>query len=171
MSPPVKLPEGTSILIVDDFQDNIDVLARRLRNRDVAVYEANDGHDALELLATTPVDIILLDVMMPGMSGLDVVRKIRARRAAAALPIIMVSARTDQAMIVDCLTAGANDYVTKPIDFNVVAARINVQLAVRDTYRLALRDRSRHMSDAEEARARLSEAEETISRIRQTKAG
>jgi DNA-binding response OmpR family regulator len=165
MTTPFNLPEGTSILIVDDTQDNIDVLARRFRNREVTVHEANDGQEALELLSTTPIDIILLDVMMPGMSGLDVVKKVRAKRSAAALPIIMVSARTDQGMIVDCLAAGANDYVTKPVDFAVVAARINVQLGVRETYRVALRDRSKHITAAEEARAKLHEAEETIAKL------
>ncbi|MEN9856005.1 MAG: hypothetical protein RL186_1840 [Pseudomonadota bacterium] len=165
-SPSITIPKDTRILIVDDLQDNIDVIARRLRNRDVDVYEANDGVEALEILGVTAIDIILCDVMMPGMSGLEVVKKIRSKRSAAALPIIMVSARTDQAIMVECLQAGANDYVTKPVDFNVVCARIQTHLMVRDTYRTALRDRSKQISNAEDSRIRLQEAEETIARMK-----
>jgi DNA-binding response OmpR family regulator len=161
--------QSFTCLIVDDLQDNIDVIARRMRNRNATVVEANDGQEALEMLSTTPVDIILLDVMMPGMSGLEVVRKIRAKRSAAALPIIMVSARTDQAMVVECLQAGANDYVTKPVDFAIIAARVQAQLAVRETYRAALRDRSRHIQAAEEAKAQLVMAQDALSQLRAAK--
>jgi DNA-binding response OmpR family regulator len=162
----IQIPKDTKVLIIDDLQDNIDVIARRLRNRDVEVFEANDGVEALEILGVSPIDIILCDVMMPGMSGLEVVKKIRSKRSAAALPIIMVSARTDQSIMVECLQAGANDYVTKPIDFQVVCARIVTHLMVRDTYRTALRDRSRQMNNAEDSRIRLIEAEETIVRLK-----
>jgi DNA-binding response OmpR family regulator len=156
---------NTNILIVDDMQDNIDVLARRLRNRQATVYEASDATEALDILSVSPIDILLLDVMMPGLSGLDVVKKIRTKRSAAAMPIIMVSARTDQAMMVECLQAGANDYVTKPVDFQIVSARITTQLGIRETYRAALRDRSKHIGLAEERRVRLAEAEAKIASL------
>jgi DNA-binding response OmpR family regulator len=104
--------------------------------------------------------------MMPGMSGLEVVKKVRTKRTAAALPIIMVSARTDQSIMVECLQAGANDYVTKPVDFHVVCARIMTHLSVRETYRGALRDRSKQMNTAEENRMKLQEAEATIARLK-----
>lgn len=162
----IETPKGSNILIVDDLQDNIDVIARRLRNREVNVFEANDGAEAIEILGVSPIDIILLDVMMPGMSGLEVVKKIRTKRSAAALPILMVSARTDQAIMVECLQAGANDYVTKPVDFNVVCARIMTHLMVRETYRGALRDRSKQMNNAEESRVKLADAEATIARLK-----
>jgi DNA-binding response OmpR family regulator len=155
----------THLLIVDDMQDNIDVLARRLRNRGATVYEASSATEALELLSVYQIDLILLDVMMPGISGLDVVKKIRFKRSSAALPIIMVSARTDQEIMLECLEAGANDYVTKPVDFQVFCARIVAQLRIRETYREALRDRSRHISLAEENRALLLEAEAVIARL------
>jgi DNA-binding response OmpR family regulator len=162
----ISIPKETKILIIDDLQDNIDVIARRLRNRDIEVFEANDGQEGLDILGVSPIDIILLDVMMPGMSGLEVVKKVRTKRSAAALPIIMVSARTDQSIMVECLQAGANDYVTKPVDFNVVCARIMTHLMVRETYRGALRDRSKQMHNAEDSRMRLQEAEETIARLK-----
>jgi DNA-binding response OmpR family regulator len=166
MSQGIGLNPGTSVMIIDDNQDNIDVLARRLINRDIKVTECLDGMEALEMLVGLPIDIVLCDVMMPGMSGLEVVQRIRSIRSQAALPIIMVSARTDQKMIVDCLQAGANDYVTKPIDFQVVCARIQVQLAIRDTYKAALTDRSRQIRKAEDALARLADAQETIAQLR-----
>jgi CheY-like chemotaxis protein len=162
----VPVPPGTNVLIIDDMQDNIDVLARRFTSRGVNVFEANDGLEALQLLGVTPVDVILCDVMMPVMSGLEVVRKVRSKRSAAALPIIMVSARTDQAMIVDCLQAGANDYVTKPVDFAVVCARIYAQLVIRDTYKAALADRSKQIRSVEEARAELEDMRGEIERLR-----
>jgi DNA-binding response OmpR family regulator len=155
----------THLLVVDDMQDNIDVLARRLRSRGATVYEASSAAEALELLSVYQIDLILLDVMMPGVSGLEVVKKIRLKRSSAALPIIMVSARTDQAIMLECLEAGANDYVTKPVDFPIVCARIITQLRIRETYREALRDRSRHISLAEENRALLLEAEAVIARL------
>jgi DNA-binding response OmpR family regulator len=155
----------THLLIVDDVQDNIDVLARQLRNRGATVYEASSANEALELLSVYQIDLILLDVMMPGMSGLDVVKRIRPKRSSAALPIIMVSARIDQEIMLECLEAGANDYVTKPVDFQLFCARIIAQLRIRETYREALRDRSRHITLAEENRALLLEAEAVIARL------
>jgi DNA-binding response OmpR family regulator len=77
----------------------------------------------------------------------------------------MVSARADQAMMVECLQAGANDYVTKPVDFQIVSARIATQLGIRNTYRAALRDRSKHIGIAEESRMRLAEAEAKIANL------
>jgi DNA-binding response OmpR family regulator len=79
---------------------------------------------------------------------------------------LMVSARTDQSIMVECLSAGANDYVTKPVDFNVVCARIMTHLMVRETYRGALRDRSKQMNTAEENRVKLQDAEATIARMK-----
>lgn len=165
-----NIPEGTSVLIIDDMQANIDVLARRLESRGIKVHESKDGAQALELLTATSVDIVLCDVMMPNLSGLEIVKRIRTRRSPAALPIIMVSARTDQQMIVDCLQAGANDYVTKPVDFQVVCARIQVQLAIRDTYKAALTDRGRQMRRADDAESRLEAVETELKQLRAAQA-
>jgi DNA-binding response OmpR family regulator len=154
-----------SILIVDDLQDNIDVLARRLRNREATVYEASDGHEALDVLSVSPVDLILLDVMMPGLSGVELVRRIRSKRCASALPIIMVSARNDQTIMLECLQAGANDYITKPVDFPMLCARIETHLGIRDTYRAVLRDRTKQIQMAEETRLRLAEAEARLAHL------
>src|SRR4029453_15132279 len=87
--------------------------------------------EALEVLGRAHVDLVLLDIMMPEMSGLEVLTRIRETRSASELPVIMATARTESADIVAALGMGANDYVTKPIDFPVVQARIEAHLRTR----------------------------------------
>jgi diguanylate cyclase (GGDEF)-like protein/PAS domain S-box-containing protein len=113
-----------SLLVVDDNEDNRDALSRRLRNRGYIVSVAADGPQALALTETVKFDLILLDVEMPGMSGLEVLSRIRAQHSHTQFPVIMVTARTEGADIVEAFRLGANDYVTKPVDFPVALARI-----------------------------------------------
>ncbi|GIX49355.1 MAG: hypothetical protein KatS3mg131_3566 [Candidatus Tectimicrobiota bacterium] len=122
--------QGT-LLVVDDNALNRDMLARRLARRGYTVTVAADGQQALQLLEAQRFDLLLLDVMMPGLSGLDVLRLLRQRYAAAELPVIMATAKDQSSDIVTALQLGANDYVTKPLDFPVVLARIETQLALR----------------------------------------
>jgi class 3 adenylate cyclase len=92
-------------------------------------------------VAEEPFDAVLLDLMMPGISGLDVLRSVRERYSPSALPVIMATARTSAREIIEALELGANDYVTKPFDFPVVMARLEAQLALKrereETRRLA----------------------------------
>jgi diguanylate cyclase (GGDEF)-like protein/PAS domain S-box-containing protein len=118
-----------SLLVVDDNEANRDVLARRLRHRGYFVCMAADGAEALSLVDTRPFDLILLDVEMPGISGLEVLSRLRTRRSQTELPVIMVTARTEGADIVEAFRLGANDYVTKPVDFPVALARIGTHLS------------------------------------------
>jgi len=120
--------EEYTLLVVDDVEDNRDILARRLIRKGFSVLEAEGGRQALSLVASHPVDMVLLDIMMPGMSGVEVLEELRKTHSPAELPIIMVTAKTDSDDIVGALEAGANDYVTKPIDFPVVLARIQSHL-------------------------------------------
>jgi DNA-binding response OmpR family regulator len=136
-------PPIARVLIVDDQPDNIEVLARRLRTRRFEVISATNGMDGGRIALTEPVDIILLDVMMPRMSGLDVVREIRRAKTAAQLPIIMLTARDDKETLVEAMAGGANDYVTKPFDFEVVLARMVAQLRVRAAFQAVNQDRAR----------------------------
>lgn len=122
---------GGALLVVDDDEANRDLLARRLERRGHAVATADGGPRALELIAGRRFDLVLLDVMMPGMSGLDVLRQVRRTAGPTELPVIMATARHQSEDIVEALRAGANDYVTKPLDFPVVLARINTQLAMK----------------------------------------
>ncbi len=118
-----------SLLVVDDNEPNRDALSRRLRQRGFDVVVAADGAEALALVATAAFDLVLLDVEMPGLSGLDVLTQLRATHSQTQLPVIMVTARTQGADIVEAFSLGANDYVTKPIDFPVALARITTHLS------------------------------------------
>ena len=118
-----------SLLVVDDNELNRDALSRRLRQRGYDVALAADGEQALELAASRGFDLVLLDVEMPGLSGLDVLARLRETCSRIDLPVIMVTARAQGTDIVDALNLGANDYVTKPVDFPVALARIETHLS------------------------------------------
>lgn len=120
-----------SLLIVDDNAMNRDMLARRLARHGYTVAVAENGHQALGMLAEQQFDLVLLDIMMPGISGLEVLRILRERHAMADLPVIMATAKDQSEDIVAALKIGANDYVTKPLDFPVVLARTQTHLSLK----------------------------------------
>src|SRR5580692_3524739 len=119
------------ILIVDDISDNRTILQRRFQRQGFEVVEADSGLKALELIDSQEFDLVLLDVMMPGIDGVETLKRIRSQKSASALPVIMVTAKSESDNIVDALEQGANDYVTKPVDFAVALARVNTQLSRR----------------------------------------
>jgi diguanylate cyclase (GGDEF)-like protein/PAS domain S-box-containing protein len=121
--------EQDHLLIVDDIEANRDLLSRRLEDRGYRVTLAENGQQALELLAQREFDLVLLDIEMPEMSGLKVLELLRRTRAPIELPVIMVTARHQSSDIVKALDLGANDYVTKPVDFPVTLARIRTHLS------------------------------------------
>jgi class 3 adenylate cyclase len=116
---------------VDDNELNRDMLSRRLGSRGYAVDVAEDGERALARLGEQAFDLVLLDVMMPGLSGIDVLKRVRQQASESDLPVIMATARDTTEDVVEALRLGANDYVTKPLDFAVVLARIETQLTLR----------------------------------------
>jgi diguanylate cyclase (GGDEF)-like protein len=117
------------ILIVDDIAQNRALLKRFFERRGFEVAEAEDGSAALALVGRQPFDAVLLDVVMPGMNGFDVLKRIRATHSASVLPVIMVTAKVEGEDVALALELGANDYITKPVDFRVAAARVQSQLA------------------------------------------
>ena len=119
------------LLVVDDNEANRDMLARRLRRQGYTVDAAEDGPEALRKIDASLPDLVLLDVMMPGMSGIDVLRHLRDRYDRAELPVLMATAKTDSEDVVEALALGANDYITKPIDFPVLLARVASHLQTR----------------------------------------
>ncbi len=131
ITPPSPDSKSSSLLVVDDNEMNRDLLARRLRRRDYEVDTAAGGEEALNLVEFHDFDLVLLDVMMPGMDGFEVLERLRTTHDAARLPVIMSTARADSKDIVKALKEGANDYVTKPLDFEVVLARIEAQLSLK----------------------------------------
>jgi two-component system, OmpR family, response regulator len=116
---------GRSILVVDDSRTNLNVLGRRLSHLGHLSVLCDNGPEALALIAARGFDLVLLDMVMPGMSGLHVLREIRANRETIDLPVIMVTGRSDSAAAIEALSAGADDHVAKPFDFDVLAARID----------------------------------------------
>jgi diguanylate cyclase (GGDEF)-like protein/PAS domain S-box-containing protein len=122
-------PHINRILIVDDNEMNRDMLARRLARKGYDVLVANGAHDLVESIKQDVVDLVLLDIEMPEITGLDALRILRKVYSAAELPVIMVTAKNQSEDIITALDLGANDYLTKPIDFPVAVARISTQLA------------------------------------------
>ncbi len=146
------------VLVVDDVFDNRDILTRRLVRRGFDVVEAAGGVEALEKIAAEAFDIVLLDIMMPDMSGNEVLREIRRTQSGTELPVIMVTAKSQSEDVVESLSLGANDYVTKPVDFVVALARINAQLS-----RKRLADDERAVKQAIERQAEdLRQSEEKL---------
>jgi DNA-binding response OmpR family regulator len=119
------------LLVVDDNVDNRIILSRLFQRRNFDVVEADCGMKALELIADGSFDTILLDIQMPDMNGLDVLRTIRSAHSPDTLPVIMVTGNNQNSDIVEALELGANDYVSKPVAFAVALARVKAQVERR----------------------------------------
>lgn len=119
------------ILVVDDHPDNVDLLRARLSAQGYEVQAANDGEQALAAVAADPPDLILLDVMMPRMDGMEVARRIKSNSELPFIPIIMQTALDSTERRVEGLDAGADDYITKPINFAELEARVRSMLRIK----------------------------------------
>lgn len=113
-----------SVLVVDDEEMTRDLLRLMLKGTRLTIYEAEDGFVALEKIEAHEPDLVILDVMMPGMDGLAVCRKLRSQAKTSSLPVIMLSAKTTPSAIQDGLDAGANKYLTKPVGFKDLLSNI-----------------------------------------------
>jgi class 3 adenylate cyclase len=116
------------ILVVDDNEDNRDMLARRLRRQHYEVLTAAGGRAALTALAGTPVDLVLLDVMMPDLDGYAVLERLKADPAFRDIPVLMISALDEMDSVVRCIQLGAEDYLGKPFEPVLLQARIGACL-------------------------------------------
>ncbi|MBX6311619.1 MAG: SpoIIE family protein phosphatase [Isosphaeraceae bacterium] len=163
--------ESSSLLVVDDNEMSRDLLSRRLRLRGYEVAVACDGKEALALLRSRRFDLVVLDVMMPILNGFQVLEIIRKEHPASELPVIMATALDQSEDIIQALKLGANDYVAKPLDFPVVAARIQTHLALKRAMDEVLRlqgqlaERNRRL---EEANARLRRDLRAAARVQGT---
>jgi len=117
------------LLIVDDNEMNRDMLARRLARKGYEIALAENARQLLQRVEQEGVDLVLLDIEMPEISGLDALKTLREAYSPIELPVIMVTAKNQSEDIVKALDMGANDYLTKPIDFPVAVARIGTQLS------------------------------------------
>ncbi|HEY1968876.1 MAG TPA: response regulator transcription factor [Pseudonocardia sp.] len=119
---------GTSVLLVEDDARIREALTLALGDEDISVVPAISGEQALGLVDQMPIQVVLLDLMLPGVDGLTVCRALRDR---GELPIIIITARSDTADVIKGLEAGADDYVTKPLVASELAARIRALLRRR----------------------------------------
>jgi class 3 adenylate cyclase/CheY-like chemotaxis protein len=119
------------ILIVDDTPANVHILQTRLAAHGYEIVTATDGEEALAAVRTTLPDLVLLDVMMPKMDGLEVCRQLRADAGLPFIPIIMVTAKADSKDIVAGLEAGGDEYLTKPVDQAALVARVKSMLRIK----------------------------------------
>jgi DNA-binding response OmpR family regulator len=119
------------IVIADDDADIRELVVFKLRHGGHEVVPVGDGAAAIEACAQQRPDLVILDVMMPGMSGLEAARAIRATEGLAKLPIIMLTARAQDSDIEQGLDAGADDYIVKPFSPRDLAARVEAALARR----------------------------------------
>jgi adenylate cyclase len=129
---------SSRILVVDDTEANRELLSRRLGRNGHVVQTANGGKSALEAVTKSEFDLILLDLMMPDMNGLEVLTRLKDDLAVRHIPVIMISALDEIDSIVSCIEAGAEDYIPKPFDPVLLGARIEASLE-----RKRLRDRER----------------------------
>jgi CheY-like chemotaxis protein len=119
-----------AVLVVDD-DDAREALAELLRDEGYAVATARDGAQAMQRLAVHVPDLVLLDIVMPNTTGLELLGSLRERHSPAELPVIMMSAKDQSADVVAALGLGANDYITKPLDLPIVLARVRAQLRTK----------------------------------------
>ncbi|HEY7383567.1 MAG TPA: EAL domain-containing protein [Beijerinckiaceae bacterium] len=158
----------TRLLIVDDIPDNRTILSRRLERRGFEVVEADGGRSALDLISREAFDLVLLDILMPDLDGLEVLKLIRAEHTPSALPVIMVTARTENTDVVKALELGANDYLTKPVDFAIALARVQTQVArkhAEDELRRAHSQLRAHVRQLEEALAERDRSEARVEHL------
>lgn len=153
-------PSGAkpTILVVDDTPENIDVL-RGILSADYTIKIANSGQLALKITAAQPPDLILLDVMMPGMDGYEVCRQLKADPRTRAIPVIFITAKAETEDEVQGLALGAADYLAKPVINAIVKARVQTQLALRQARR-ELEEKNLILSDEKEL------LEDIVSRMR-----
>jgi DNA-binding response OmpR family regulator len=119
------------ILIVDDNPENLDILQARLASHGYEILTARDGEEALATARENLPDLILLDIMMPKLDGIEVCRRLKADRSLPFMPIIMVTAKADSKDIVRGLEAGGDEYLTKPVDQAALVARIKSMLRIK----------------------------------------
>jgi two-component system phosphate regulon response regulator PhoB len=116
------------IVIVEDEHDMADLVATRLQREGYKVDVAHDGIEGFDLIRSEPPDLVLLDIMLPGMSGTEIATRLRDDPRTVGVPIIMLTAKSEESDIVVGLKFGADDYVTKPFSMSVLMARIDALL-------------------------------------------
>jgi adenylate cyclase len=150
------------ILVVDDIADNVEILRTRLASLGYEVVVAGDGAQALAKARETLPDLILLDIMMPRIDGLEVVKRLKADAALPFIPVILVTAKVEPKDVVMGLDAGGDDYLSKPIDHGALVARVRAMLRIK-----ALHDEVQTLNEGLAAKVRDQVEElERVGRLR-----
>lgn len=122
------------ILIVDDNEANLDIFETRIASQGYEVITAKDGVEGLAAAKEREPDLILLDIMMPKMDGIEVCKRLRADTSVPFIPIILVTAKTEAADVVAGLEAGGDEYLTKPVDHRALIARVKSMLRIKELH-------------------------------------
>jgi len=140
-------PVSETILVVDDDKTNRNLLSIILKKAEYRVIEAEDGRDALKKALETPVDLVLLDIMMPNMDGYEACRRMKEEPGTKDIPVIFLSAKAETRDKIMGLESGAADYVTKPFNKGEVLARVRSQLRIRNLTREVVEKQKRLDND------------------------
>jgi CheY-like chemotaxis protein len=116
----LKRLTGKTVMVVDDDIKNVFVMSTALEEHGATVIDAQNGKEALDILQNKPVDLILMDIMMPVMDGYTAMRKIREDENLKSLPVIALTAKALKEDREKCIAAGANDYLAKPVDYDML---------------------------------------------------
>lgn len=141
-----------TILVVDDQPINVKLLQRKLEREGMNVLTAFNGQQCLEIVEDAMPDLILLDVMMPEMDGIEVCRQLKLNEETQSIPIIFITAKSTKEGKLEGLGAGGADYITKPIDLEETLARVNTQLRIQEIHRQNL-ELSERLADARQTAA------------------
>ncbi|KYF87594.1 hypothetical protein BE20_25545 [Sorangium cellulosum] len=158
------------VLIVDDSADNLNVLSDALISDGLEVAVACDGEEAIELAGLTQPDLILLDALMPGLSGFETCQRIKADPATRSIPVVFMTALAEAKFRIQGFRVGAVDYVTKPFEKTELLARVHTQISLRRATR-AVEEQNRRLSEEIRERARAEEAlADAVQTLRDTNA-
>ena len=138
--------EPPLILVVDDVPDNVDILQMRLEAQGYEVVTAADGLEALDKIHRLSPDLVLLDVMMPKLDGIETVKRLKADASLPFIPVILVTAKADASDVVGGLEAGGDDYLTKPVDHAALSARVRAMLRIKALHD-TVQDQARQLED------------------------
>ena len=123
--------QTSTVLVVDDNEQNLELLVAYLEDIDCDIAEASDGPSALEYIEQNPPDLILLDVMMPKMSGFEVCRRLKAAPETSHIPVIMVTALNEMGDIERAIAAGTDDFLSKPVNKWELVTRVRTMLKLK----------------------------------------
>jgi class 3 adenylate cyclase len=134
------------ILVVDDVPDNVDILQMRLEAQGYEVVTAADGIEALEKIRALLPDLVLLDVMMPKLDGIETVKRLKSDASLPFIPVILVTAKADASDVIAGLESGGDDYLTKPVDHAALSARVRAMLRIKALHD-TVQDQAKRLED------------------------